>query len=155
MQDENQLLDDFNFEEPKEQEVQLTTASRGKRFLNSLIDGIVIQCVVTPIQLGMEMADDNLFGLVLGFGAQFAYYALMESLNNGKTLGKMATGTRVVTDYGYRAEGGTIALRTLCRSVPFDGLSIFFNSDGIMWHDKWTSTLVIDEKKSILPSDYA
>lgn len=151
MQNEDELLDDFSFEEQSEQNIQLITASTGKRFLNNLIDGIVIQCFAVPVQLGMSMADDNLSSLVITLGGQFAYYTLLESLNNGKTLGKMATGTRVVSDYGYKAEGGAIALRTLCRFVPFNAISIFFNDNSIMWHDKWSATIVIDEKQSTLP----
>lgn len=151
MHNEDELLDDINFEEQSEQETQLVTASTGKRFLNNLIDGIVIQCFAVPIQLGMSMADDNLSSIFVTFCGQFAYYTLLESLNNGKTLGKMATGTRVVSDYGYKAEGGAIAIRTLCRFVPFNAISIFFNDNSIMWHDKWSSTIVVDEKQSILP----
>ena len=151
MHNEDELLDDINFEEQSEQETQLVTASTGKRFLNYLIDGIVIQCFAVPIQLGMSMADDNLSSIFVTFCGQFAYYTLLESLNNGKTLGKMATGTRVVSDYGYKAEGGAIAIRTLCRFVPFNAISIFFNDNSIMWHDKWSSTIVVDEKQSILP----
>lgn len=73
------------------------------------------------------------------------YYLLMEILT-ARTIGKYITGTMVVDYYGNKASSQHIAMRTLCRFVPFDPLS-FLGEDGKGWHDKWSQTLVIDVKK--------
>ena len=37
--------------------------------------------------------------------------------------------------------------RTLSRIIPLDPISIFFDEDWIMWHDKLSKTKVIDIRK--------
>jgi uncharacterized RDD family membrane protein YckC len=75
----------------------------------------------------------------------FIYYGLSESLT-GRTLGKLATGTRVVNNKGITPSVNEILLRTLCRFVPFDALS-FFGDSG--WHDDWSKTKVVSINKQI------
>lgn len=81
------------------------------------------------------------------------YYFVCEAFCNGRTLGKLITGLRVVDIDGNRPSVGKIAIRTLCRLIPFDYLSFFStdkwsseeNLDGF-WHDSLSKTYVVRVK---------
>jgi uncharacterized RDD family membrane protein YckC len=68
----------------------------------------------------------------------------MENFTNGRTIGKLLTGTTVVTDYGSKPSTGAFMLRTLSRFMPFEAFS-FFSANG-KWHDTWTDTVVVKKK---------
>ena len=72
------------------------------RFLAWLIDAIII--VVSIALFGFYAAanvyDDNLWVFVVVNLILFFYTPVMEILNNGQTVGKMALGTRVLTIHG-------------------------------------------------------
>ncbi len=142
-------------------EVNLVPASTGIRFANYIIDFIsfyiliffwgIILAVVSPStveSLDYESSDvgakllDRLVTLII-FGL---YIGFMEAIFNGKTLGKFITGTRAVNDYeGTNISVLTAFKRGFCRMVPFEPFSAF---SGYPWHDKWTDTVVINEKES-------
>lgn len=71
------------------------------------------------------------------------YYTLLEG-SKGKTLGKLITKTKSIqvdgTPLGYKKA----FLRTLCRFIPFEFISVFFG--GLMWHDQWTYTMTVKDK---------
>jgi len=75
--------------------------------------------------------------------AFFAYYAVMEHML-GQTVGKMIMKTRVVNVDGGQPSLGQTVIRTLCRMVPLEFISVWIG-DGVMWHDKWASTRVIKD----------
>ncbi len=60
----------------------------------------------------------------------------------------MITKTRAVGEDGNIITAKQAAIRAISRFVPFEGLSIFFTDANIMWHDRWTDTLVINETAS-------
>jgi uncharacterized RDD family membrane protein YckC len=135
-------------------------ASSGKRFGNYLIDVVFfyIVLIVLGIVWGLlspstiEMLDTDtegfnpmdkllsmlLYGIILG---------LVEGIGKGKTLGKLITGTRAVNDDGSKITFSTGFVRGLARAVPFNAFSAL-GTPSYPWHDKWTNTLVIDEKLS-------
>ena len=55
------------------------------------------------------------------------YYFIME-LTLGKTIGKFFTGTKVVNLNGGKPNSSEIAIRTLCRFIPFE-LFTFLNKN--------------------------
>jgi uncharacterized RDD family membrane protein YckC len=130
----------------------------GKRFANYIIDLIaisvfygvflfflaIIVATVSPSSVN-ALGENSLLNYVIAFGTMFIYYGLSESLT-GRTLGKLATGTRVVNNKGITPSVNEILLRTLCRFVPFDALS-FFGDSG--WHDDWSKTKVVSINKQI------
>lgn len=134
-------------------------AGRGKRFLNFIIDTLFYYVLSYGMgigigilyNLGIEgpllwlMESSQLTQTLLGIVIVLLYYIIMESLTS-KSIGKFITGTRVVTDEGTRPEAGIIALRTLCRCIPFEAFS-FFNEQSRGWHDSLSDTYVVDEKK--------
>ncbi len=151
MENNHQILDEqFQEDKPKE----LILASRGKRFANYIIDRIVFYILilglafVAGIVFGPETLawmeqlnrlEDILLTALLGV----VYYAVSESLMNGRTVGKLITKTRVVDEYGQTPDFTTTFRRSLCRFVPFDAFS--FLGDGTTgWHDRWSDTRVIE-----------
>lgn len=144
------------------EEPELVRASTGKRFLNYLIDvlsfylflivlGIVL-AIVSPESVD-DLASsgeanplmDRLFSLLL-----FAIYmSLIEGIFNGKSLGKLITGTRAVNQDGSRIRFSTAFGRGFSRAVPFSAFSAFGDPCN-PWQDRWTDTYVIDERASKL-----
>jgi uncharacterized RDD family membrane protein YckC len=78
--------------------------------------------------------------LVLGTFVWLGYYLLTEGLY-GRTLGKLITGTRVVTESGGRPSFGQIYKRTWLRAIPVEAFSFLGARPG--WHDRWSKTRVI------------
>lgn len=57
----------------------------------------------------------------------------------GASIGKLATGTRVVN-----AQGGRPALRQIvARWIPFEPFSVLFSNDRRGWHDSLAKTWVV------------
>ena len=121
-------------------------ASMGKRFLNSLIDTIAYYAIVFVMGMVAVLSSHNLliqenltiFALIL----MFLYFVVFESLF-GKTLGKLITKTKVVMEDGSKPSFTRIMGRSLCRFIPFDGLSYLGGSIG--WHDKFSKTRVVND----------
>ncbi|MEY4927047.1 MAG: hypothetical protein RI894_1483 [Bacteroidota bacterium] len=79
--------------------------------------------------------------LAIGILTMFAYYVIMETMT-GQTVGKMLLKTQVVGEDGQQPSAGTIALRTLCRMIPFEAFS-FLGAEGGGWHDTLSHTQVV------------
>jgi uncharacterized RDD family membrane protein YckC len=137
--------------------VERNKASLGLRFVNNLIDSIILNWVPTLLlyffgQIIFYVGYEDLYNLIVNFTEDnfvlnvltsvlitVFYYYLMEFYNNGRTIGKYITGTMAVSLSG---EMSSIQIwkRTLSRLVPFDALS-FFGENG--WHDSWSDTRVV------------
>ncbi len=134
---------------------QRQVASRGSRVCNNLIDGMFLQFVVTPAVgssvavvmillsvLGMELVDlPESFFWVVGCGAWVGYFVVTESIWQ-KTLGKLITGTVVVTADGYKPSFKQIVGRSIARLIPFEPLS-FLGRYPVGWHDSLSRTRVV------------
>jgi uncharacterized RDD family membrane protein YckC len=138
---------------------QYIQAAQGQRFLNFIIDNIlmlltltyasgyvvgkVIQ-VIAPQILYKLTNDDSKFGLyVLSYIIiilnYLVYYTLCEKLFRGQTPGKLITGTMAIRTDGEELTFKDAVLRSLCRLVPLEVFSGF----GVPWHDSWTGTMVV------------
>ncbi len=73
----------------------------------------------------------------------FIYYFLMESIF-GRTLGKLITGTKVISLKGKPLTFGSILLRTFCRFIPFGALAFLSSWRGL--HDRLSKTAVVETK---------
>lgn len=130
----------------------------GKRLANYIIDyivfiilvftGAVIWGVVIAVSnnsdSGFTEKGSELLLNVIIFLSYALYFAIMEHLLKGKTIGKMITKTRVVTTDGTRPTFSQILTRSFSRLVPFDALS-FIRDNPQGWHDKWANTYVVDD----------
>lgn len=131
------------------------TASRGKRFLNYVVDRVAIYGVIFVMSIILGTAEglgyidgfvdwlNNLGAfedLVITSAISVVYYWVMESIW-GRTLGKLITGTKVINDAGLPAQPLAILGRSLARYVPFEPFSMLGSA---AWHDSWSGTQVID-----------
>jgi uncharacterized RDD family membrane protein YckC len=135
-------------------------ASTGKRFANYIIDLIVFYilmaafgvawALISPETVGALDTEASGFGLLDRLISTIAFgiiMGLIEAISKGKSLGKLITGTRAVNEDGSTISFQTAMLRGICRAVPFDQLSAL-GSPSYPWHDRWTTTEVIDERAS-------
>lgn len=137
---------------------EFTYASQGQRFLNLLIDNIVMRFTISyltsygvvylmsllfpEIIIQIEERNTLTIFLLLYPVAIFnyaVYYTLMEKLFKGKTIGKFITGTRAIRTDGNELSFRDALLRSLCRLIPFEVFSGF----GVPWHDSFTHTMVV------------
>ncbi|HUR65630.1 MAG TPA: RDD family protein [Chitinophagaceae bacterium] len=141
-------------------EVMYTAASQGQRFINWLIDNILLRIVVAKLTVKILInfllsvepeftyrnfgGDPTFAAYLLSFVFvtfhYLFYYTICEKAFKGYTLGKLLSGTRAI-----RADGGELTvkdalLRSLSRMVPLEAFSGFSNQP---WHDKWTKTTVV------------
>ena len=76
-----------------------------------------------------------------------AYYFICERTMQ-RTLGKFATNSVVINEYGEAPELGSLVGRSFSRLVPFEALSCLSDRG---WHDRWSKTYVVTtEERDIL-----
>ena len=134
-------------------------ASRWRRFFNLLIDYIAIFVLSVAVVFVYSIAYFTAYptaqatpmeswGMLaeyaFGLGIMFAYYLPLEGLF-GCTLGKLFTGTRVVSEGGGKPSWGQAIGRTFARLIPFEAFSVLFVDDGQVrgWHDSLPRTGVV------------
>lgn len=135
-------------------------ASSGKRFGNYIIDRIffyvftigmgAVLVAASPTFLDFVSDDSSGFNIADRLFTYIFYgifMGILEGFGKGKTIGKYITGTRAVNEDGSKITFTTGFVRGLSRLVPFEAFSALGNI-AYPWHDKWTNTLVIDEKLS-------
>ncbi|RYY70420.1 MAG: RDD family protein [Chitinophagaceae bacterium] len=143
-------------------EPTLIRADAGKRFLNYIIDIVVfyilifliaiLVAMIAPEALESFVEEDSSGDAAIGerlislllYGI---YMGIIETIFKGKSIGKFITRTRAVNLDGSRISAGTAFGRGLSRAVPFAAFSAF-GSPCNPWQDKWTNSMVIDEKQS-------
>ena len=143
-------------------EISLVLATTGQRFANHFIDLVVYDLVrlfiINPLVVSgnaiMYSAFSNSTAIMLinqlfFFVFYTSFIFLQEAIFKGKSIGKFVTGTRAVTTDGSFISTKTALLRSLSRIVPFEPFSAL-GSPPHPWHDRWTNSYVIDEKKSVL-----
>lgn len=134
-------------------------ASVGLRFANYIIDLIVYYVVSILISFLLvpftpwfvafsrnNTANYAFFLLALAMFIYWLYYFLMEGFTNGKTVGKMITGTKAVSIDGLPITWKSAAVRSIIRFVPFEPFSAL---GGFPWHDYWPHTIVVKEKNNL------
>ncbi len=135
-----------------EEQVDYTNnvASGGTRFGNLIIDQIVFGVLVSSLLnylmyggiLGQARSlDETINNLILNYLLYVAYYIVMEA-SFGKTVGKMVTGTEVISADGGKPTFGQIVGRSFARLIPFEAFS-FLGEKAIGWHDSLSKTLVV------------
>lgn len=138
---------------------QYSRAAQGQRFLNYLIDNIIMRFTITYITgfgvgyiLGylfpdfmIKIVNDNntmtiiLLDYIVGIFNYIIYYSLCEKLLKGQTIGKLFTRTKAIRNDGEELMFKDALLRSLCRLIPFEVFSGF----GVPWHDSLTNTMVV------------
>ena len=122
-------------------------ASNWRRLGTWVIDYIclVVVVVVFTVLVGLVFGRAGIDmlgkipGFLLGVMFMFAYYCFFEGIW-ARTPGKLLLGTMVVGQHGDKPVFAQVVGRTLCRFIPFEGLS-FFGETG--WHDAIPKTQVV------------
>ncbi|SOD17406.1 RDD family protein [Pedobacter xixiisoli] len=130
-------------------------ASTGKRFANYIIDMIVFYILVILLGIVVGLLRPDLFldeeegtGIFERIISLICYGLLMfiiEAACGGKTLGKVITRTKAVNIDGSDMSFQKVFVRNIIRSIPFNAFSAL-GTPSDPWHDRWSETMVIDEK---------
>lgn len=146
-----------------ESSYQYETAGTGQRFLNYLIDNLLMRFGLSyltgtivgyllvnifpefAVQLFYDQSQGMLLllGYIIGVFNYLVYYTVCEKLFRGYTLGKLVSGTRAIREEGGELRFKDALLRTLCRIIPFEPFSALW---GNPWHDTWTKTMVVKSR---------
>lgn len=131
----------------EERPVEYRNATKTKRFLNYLIDRIILFAVGVVAYIGLEyinvvIPDNQISNYLFGSAIGFVYYFIFE-VSTQRTLGKLITKTKVVTEDGLTPTPHFLITRSLSRFVPFDAFS-FLGSEDTGWHDRWSKTRVVE-----------
>lgn len=131
----------------------LTDATQNARIANSVIDltaililwffiiSILARLELHQIPIAKETGDlFEYFALGILIATFIGYYVILESINQ-KTLGKIITKTKVVTNDGEKPSLARILMRTLCRLIPFEYFSYLVTVNGL--HDRLSRTRVV------------
>lgn len=145
----------------EEDYIDYTEASNTQRFLNYLIDVLLMRFVISYgtsyllIQFLLAVAPDAAYALfsetylllatyIIALINHLLYYTICEKAFRGHTLGKVITGTRAIREDGEELTFKDALLRSLCRLVPFEAFSAWGGNG--LWHDAWTKTKVIQTR---------
>ena len=107
--------------------------------------------ILSNNEIPLDGVDENstsfsLISNLVGLLVFFLYYFISEALT-ARTIGKLITGTVVVTKNGEKPSLKAIAIRSASRLVPFEAFSFLGNNVG--WHDKWSDTYVVKKNDVI------
>ncbi len=115
-------------------------ASKLQRILNYLIDSSILFLTINEL-INLSTISSYLMAVIFCI----AYYTIFEFMG-GFTLGKLMTGTRVISNNDSPLKLKQILIRSLIRSIPVDAFTFFSKTPG--WHDAWTDTKVIKTEKT-------
>ncbi len=143
-------------------------ASHGKRFVNVLVDGIILSIInnfISAILIPQpELAYDPVFEsytynvepdwnmMVLSFIVSILFqvlaYTVMEHNLQGRSIAKFMTRTKVLSEDHTTPTFRQIHIRSWCRLIPFEAFS-FLGKKPTGWHDTISKTIVVDESKTL------
>ena len=141
--------------------IRLTSAEKATpslllRFIEYVIDSIIVTTIYLVLYFLLLRIDSFILFYflmeVLVIGIPFCYYFLLESFL-GRTFGKLLLGLKVVDIDGNKPSIGSIAIRSLCRLIPIEPFSFFYNQWIVgprmagHWHDNISKTYVVSIKK--------
>jgi len=122
------------------------TGTRFGYFIVDLILNIILQFGVSFLFMEFIPASDKSgeFQKLVSFLFYYGYYFVFEQVF-GQTPGKMLLGYVVINKYAQLPTVSETAIRTLCRLIPFEGLSCFNEKGG--WHDRFSNTYVVSKEE--------
>ncbi|MGO1584560.1 RDD family protein [Mesonia sp.] len=153
-------MDNYQIETAQNVEIYQNIANLGDRILAFLIDMLIIIAYglltgIAASSLGLGRENEWIYMVVIGLPI-FLYHLLMETFNNGQSLGKAAMRIRVVKLDGSQPAFSNYAIRWLLRMVDITftsgAVAIFsflFSAKGQRLGDIAATTTVISEKQKI------
>lgn len=158
------MKDVFVIRTPENVSFELELAGLSSRALAWLIDMVAMGTLITAASiaaslLGLVMRDvASAILFVIVFVVQWGYAVLLEAYWDGRTLGKAATGIRVIDERGGRLRFVQLVVRNLVRVVdllPFayllGGITALLRSDGRRLGDVAAGTVVVRMRRTPRP----
>jgi len=132
-------------------------ASGRKRLTNHIIDVLIFYLGLFCSVLVMEVLrpglldriSDGFVARIVGLVCYALFMCFIEAVSRGKSIGKLITGTKAVNSDGTEIDFPKAFLRNIIRAVPFNEFSAL-GTPCEPWHDRWSDTIVIEEKKLAL-----
>jgi len=152
---------DFNTKTYEQIDYRYCHASSGLRLANYILDtifvyilmfalGVVIAIIAPKI---IDLINDGITERIVGLIFYGVIMSFTEAMLNGKSIGKFITKTKAVNVDGTDITFEKAFTRNLLRIIPFESLSALAIPSA-PWHDKWSQTMVIEEKKVALQQRY-
>src|SRR5262252_8560459 len=153
---------------PERVSFRLETAGLGSRFVAQLIDGLALTGILIAVgsaSTGLGVLTRNallatLVFVLLGLLVVAAYWIVPEALWDGKSLGKLALGLRVVDAQGGPITAGQAIVRNLLRIVDVlpvyyavGAIAIFFSSRNQRLGDMVAGTVVVRDRAAVRLAD--
>jgi len=118
-----QLDNRVTFATPEGVTLELVLAGLGSRFLARLLDTVIQGALIAALAVAVGASGSpgwlQAIAIVLSFLVLFAYDIILETLNNGRTVGKLAAGIRVVGGNGEPVRFLASAVRNIARILDF------------------------------------
>jgi uncharacterized RDD family membrane protein YckC len=123
-----QLDDRITIATPEGVAIEMVLAGLGSRFLARLLDSVIQLLIIIALAVVLGVTGSSGIGIavfvIMVFLVVFAYDVVLETLNNGRTVGKMAAGIRVVGLMGEPERFVTSSVRNIARIADF--LPVFY-----------------------------
>lgn len=127
---------------------QVNVISGWARFGHYLIDIVCIYVIAFALGflmgilnpdfvLSMNGLEERIYGMLI-----VALYYFVSEVTTQRTIGKLATNSLVVDEYGNKPSASTFLGRSFARIVPFEAFSCFSDRG---WHDTWSKTYVVSK----------
>jgi len=118
-----QLDNRVTFATPEGVVHEVVLAGLGSRFLARLLDTLIQASLILALGVGLAASGApgwvEAGGFILIFLVIFAYDVIFEVLNDGRTIGKLAAGIRVVSRTGEPVRFLASAVRNVARIIDF------------------------------------
>jgi uncharacterized RDD family membrane protein YckC len=118
-----QLDNRVTFATPEGVTLELILAGLGSRFLARLLDTVIQLGLIIALAIGLGASGSPGWlqgvSIVTFFLIVFAYDVAFETLNDGRTIGKLAAGIRVVSRTGEPVRFLASAIRNIVRIIDF------------------------------------
>jgi uncharacterized RDD family membrane protein YckC len=123
-----QLDDRITIATPEGVAIEMVLAGLGSRFLARLLDSVIQLLIIIALAVVLGVTGSSGIGIavfvIMVFLVVFAYDVVLETLNNGRTVGKMAAGIRVAGLMGEPVRFVTSSVRNIARIADF--LPVFY-----------------------------
>ena len=96
-----------------------------------------------PVEFVAKLDQNRVALYTVTYTVTLIYYNFFEILW-ARTVGKFITQTVVVDENGEKPSYENIMIRSLCRLIPFNPLSVLLGTRG--WHDSLSKTYVVNKK---------
>ncbi|GGE57199.1 putative RDD family membrane protein YckC [Pedobacter psychrotolerans] len=140
----------------EEVDFEYCRATSGLRLTNYIIDMIFFYMIMFGLGFVIGILSpsllnvfDGLMGRLISLILYGISMSIIEGISNGKSIGKLITGTKAINLDGTDMNFGQAFTRNIIRAIPFNAFSAF-GTPCNPWHDRLSNTIVVEEKKVAL-----